>query len=213
MQFTRLFNKIRIYALVFIFLNSLFNISSKNLSGDDKQIISPKNLSEKPKEEKKIRKDTSITTAFLKPAEKDLKNKDFSFTEKSQIKISTSIKKENGFDKYSAIKLLLDIGKFTIKNYSAHKILVLYTKCIVSIKDSIDEFEPLLKNFWNEMLKLSKDENALELKNRDSIGNIYKKLFEKNVKVEESKTEKCKSALQMQNKINKKKGLENCEKR
>lgn len=186
MQFTRNLKTIKIYALTILILSLAISISAKNLlSINFKSEFNTKAETETILQEK----NEEITPSFLQSSERTTQ-----FPKVSETK--------DNFDKYLAIKMLLDIGRYIIRNFQNHETYITYNKCIGSIKDNLASFEPHLKLFWHEMHKISKNEDATELKNKDVITNIFKKLYEKNVNLDIPKIEKkCKSVLIIQPKI------------
>lgn len=199
MQFNRQLKTLKIYALIILILSLAISTYSKNLLSNNsnnsksnknipniKSKIEPKSSSSKSSETKKVEK---LNSSFLQSSEKTLQSPKAS-------------DKKDTFDKYLATKMLLDLGRYLIRNFQNHETYLAYNKCIGSIKDKFSGFEPLLKPFWAEMYRISKNEDATELKNKDVILSIFKKLHEKNVKLENPKIEKkCKSVLIIQPKI------------
>ncbi len=180
MQFTRHLKTIKIYALTILILSLAISTSGKNLISSNKSNSqSSTNIITKSSENNQ-----KSVPSFLQSRLEAVHNP----PQSSEIK--------NTFDKYLAIKMLLDLGRYLIRNFQNHEKYLTYNKCIGSIKDNLPSFEPHLKIFWSEMHRISKNEEATELKNKDVVINIFRKLYEKKVKLDTLKIEKrCDSVL------------------
>jgi len=213
MQFTRLLKKIKIYALFALTISLIFSyISSKDLlSNKDKKNLDS-SLNEKIRDNnnkinpKKILLSSSHNNQKdnnkNKESSKSKKINEYSFKE-SPILNDEDENIKNKYNKYLAIKLILDLGKFIIRNHTNHENIILYAKCIGSIKNNLTIFEPHLKNLWNELYKLHKNEEAEELKNKYVFINIFNKLNEKTIKLNYpyKSQKKCRAVLNLNPKI------------
>ena len=192
MQFTRNLKTLKIYALTILILSLAISTSAKNLY---------RNIT-KASPFKKSANATNTTKIDI--ATKTSQNQTSSFLQSKEemVQFAPSTETKYNFDKYLAVKILLDIGRYIVRNFQNHINYIAYNKCIGSIKDDLINFESHLKLFWSEMYKISKSEEAVELKNKEVITNIFKKLYDKNVNLENPKIEKkCKSVLIIQPKI------------
>lgn len=183
MQFVRkiILQKSKIYILLFSLLNIFILINAKNvLKAHNVFLQGP------PPQNKLItNKDWSLDKGNLaeiitpesllhNSREPEKYTQEINLMQKSENK--KQHEKDNNFDQYLAIKLLIDLGKYFIQNGFNASTFASYKRCIAEIKYNLNDYDKDLKCFWNDMKELHLNGSMNELQNKTSLENIFKKL-------------------------------------